>query len=154
MEVDWISKENNGCRNRYLFSQPELEDRLRSIASTLPNVHLHNGREAVAFIQDDDGVTLTYREIKPGTFQVAYAEAGEIGQIHARYAIGADGANSYIRTASGLELTDLGFDAKWLIVGTKPKEIPRYMTAHFQICDPARSTTVVPGGLAVVGGSS
>jgi len=146
MEVDWISKETNGYRNRYWFSQPELEDRLRAIVSTLPTVHLHNGREAVEFTQDEDGVTLTYREIKPDLFHVEFAEDGEIGRIRARYAIGSDGANSFIRQATGLELTDLGFDAEWLIVDTKPHVMPQYMTAHFQICDPARPTTVVPGG--------
>lgn len=146
MEVDWISKESNGYHNRYWFSQPELEDRLRALVSTLPNVHLHYGREAVEFTQDDDSVTLTYREIKPDLFHVEFAEGGEVGQIRARYAIGSDGANSFIRESVGLELTDLGFDANWLIIDTKPNEMPSYMTAHFQICDPARPTTVVPGG--------
>ncbi|MFV0432806.1 MAG: bifunctional 3-(3-hydroxy-phenyl)propionate/3-hydroxycinnamic acid hydroxylase [Leucobacter sp.] len=146
MEVDWISKESNGYRNRYWFSQPELENRLRSLVETLPNVTMHPGREAVEFTQDEDGVTLTYREIKKGIFRVEFEEGGEIGQIRARYAVGADGANSFIRQQVGLELTDLGFDAEWLIVDAKPKEMPEYMTAHFQICDPARPTTVVPGG--------
>lgn len=146
MEVDWISKETNGYRNRYWFSQPELEERLRALVSTLPNVHVHSGRETVEFLQDDDGVTLTYREIKRDIFTVEFVEGGEVGQIRARYAIGSDGANSFIRNSTGLEFTDLGFDAEWLIVDTKPKEMPSYMTAHFQICDPARPTTVVPGG--------
>lgn len=146
LEPDWISKETNGYRNRYWFSQPELEERLRAIVSTLPSVTLHNGREAVEFTQDEDGVTLTYREIKKGIFTVEFEEGGEVGQIRARYAIGSDGANSFIRRSTGLELTDLGFDANWLIVDLKPNELPEYRTAHFQICDPARPTTVVPGG--------
>lgn len=146
LEPDWISFEANGYHNRYWFNQPELERRLLAIAGTLPNVHLHPGREAVAFEQDDEGVTLTYREIAPGTTSVEFVDGGEMGQVRARYAIGSDGANSFIRRATGLELTDLGFLFTWLIVDTRPFEYPAYRTAHFQICDPERPTTVVPGG--------
>lgn len=146
MEVDWISKESNGFRNRYWFSQPELEDRLRVMAQTLPSVTVHSGRDTVSFEQDGSGATLVFRETKPGQSTVEYIEGGEVGRIQARYAIGADGANSFLRGSVGAELTDLGFLFHWLIVDTKPHVMPHFMTQHFQICDPARPTTVVPGG--------
>lgn len=146
LEPDWISFEANGYHNRYWFNQPELERRLLAIAETLPNVHIHMGREAVGFEQDDDGVTLTYREIVKGLPVCEPAEGGEVGQIRAKYAIGSDGANSFIRKSVGYEFTDLGFLFTWLIVDTHPHEYPEYLTAHFQVCDPARPTTVVPGG--------
>ena len=146
LEPDWISTESNGYHNRYWFNQPELERRLMTLAETLPTVHLHMGREAVAFDQDDAGVTLTYREIVKDTTVVQYQEGGETGQVRAKFAIGSDGANSFIRNAVGYELTDLGFLFTWLIVDTYPHEYPEYLTAHFQVCDPARPTTVVPGG--------
>ena len=146
LEPDWLTKAPNGFHNTYWFNQPELERRLLTLARTLPNVHLHYGRETVAFEQDDDGVTLDYREIVKDQFVVEFVEGGEVGRIHAKYAIGADGANSFIRKAVGLELTDLGFLYTWLIVDTIPNEYPSYFTAHFQVCDPKRPTTVVPGG--------
>ncbi|MCS5722927.1 bifunctional 3-(3-hydroxy-phenyl)propionate/3-hydroxycinnamic acid hydroxylase [Herbiconiux sp. CPCC 203407] len=146
LEPDWISTESNGYHNRYWFNQPELERRLLVLIETLPNVHVHYGREAVSFEQDAEGVTLRYREIVKGTTTVEFAEGGESGEIRASYAIGADGANSFIRRSTGLEMTDLGFLFTWLIVDTRPFEYPSYRTAHFQICDPARPTTVVPGG--------
>ncbi|OJX65657.1 MAG: hypothetical protein BGO95_01965 [Micrococcales bacterium 73-13] len=146
LEPDWISFEANGYHNRYWFNQPELEERLLTIAQTLPNVHLHQGREAVAFEQDADGVTLTYREIVKDRFVVEFEPGGETGRIRAKYAIGSDGANSFVRNAVGAQLTDLGFLFTWLIVDTRPHEYPSYFTAHFQVCDPARPTTVVPGG--------
>lgn len=40
LEVDWKSTANDGWRNRYWFSQPELEERLRAIVSSLPNVEM------------------------------------------------------------------------------------------------------------------
>jgi len=146
LEPDWITKAPNGFHNTYWFNQPELERRLLTIARTLPNVHLHFGREAVEFEQDDAGVTLAYREIVKDKFVVEFAEGGETGRIRAKYAIGADGANSFIRRSVGLELTDLGFLFTWLIVDTIPDVYPSYLTAHFQVCDPKRPTTVVPGG--------
>lgn len=146
LEPDWISTESNGYHNRYWFNQPELERRLLTLAQTLPNVHLHYGREAVEFVQDDEGVALTYREIVKEKFVVEFVPGGETGRIRARYAIGADGANSFLRRSVGYEFTDLGFLFTWLIVDTRPREYPEYLTAHFQVCDPARPTTVVPGG--------
>ena len=146
LEPDWISFEANGYHNRYWFNQPDLERRLLEIARTLPTVHLHLGREAIAFDQDGAGVTLTYREIVKDQFVVEFEPDGEIGEIRARFAIGSDGANSFIRRSVGYELTDLGFLFTWLIVDTHPHTVPDYFTAHFQVCDPARPTTVVPGG--------
>ena len=148
LEPDWISFEANGFHNRYWFNQPDLERRLMAIAGTLPNVRIHMGREAVAFEQDEAGVTLTAREVKKDVFvtPVEFAEGGEVARIRAKYAIGSDGANSFIRRSVGLELTDLGFLFTWLIIDTRPHEYPHYFTAHFQVCDPERPTTVVPGG--------
>lgn len=146
LEPDWISKEANGYHNRYWFNQPELESRLLTLAQTLPNVHVHLGREVVGFTQDDDGATLTYREIEPGNLVPTPRPGGEVGQVRARYAIASDGANSFIRQAVGYEPVDLGFRFDWLIVDTYPKDYPSYYTAHFQLCDPQRPTTVVPGG--------
>jgi 3-(3-hydroxy-phenyl)propionate hydroxylase len=146
LEPDWISTEANGYHNRYWFNQPELERRLLTLAGTLPTVHIHTGREAVAFRQDDEGVELTFREIVRGTQTVEYAPQGETAVVRARFAIGADGANSFIRRSVGYDLVDLGFRYTWLIVDTLPHEYPDFFTAHFQVCDPARPTTVVPGG--------
>ncbi|NBX23273.1 MAG: bifunctional 3-(3-hydroxy-phenyl)propionate/3-hydroxycinnamic acid hydroxylase, partial [Microbacteriaceae bacterium] len=53
LEVDWKSTANDGWRNRYWFSQPELEERLRGILTSLPNVHIRQGFEITDFQQDD-----------------------------------------------------------------------------------------------------
>ncbi|MET1019791.1 MAG: bifunctional 3-(3-hydroxy-phenyl)propionate/3-hydroxycinnamic acid hydroxylase [Microbacteriaceae bacterium] len=146
MEVDWISTAGDGWRNRYWFNQPDLEERLRKIIASLPNVELRSGHEVVSFEQDDSGVVVGFREVVgEGTVAVA-KEGGVDGEVHAQFVIGSDGANSFIRRAVGLELTDLEFYYDWLVVDLTPHEMPKYMTAHFQVCDPARPTTVVPGG--------
>lgn len=146
LEVDWISKAADGWRNRYWFSQPDLEARFRMIIESLPSVSLMRGFEVVAFQQSDDEVEVRYQEVTAADGKTAAKEGGGTGVVKARYAIGSDGANSFVRSALGLEMVDMNFYYDWLVVDTHPHEMPRYKTAHFQICDPSRPTTVVPGG--------
>jgi 3-(3-hydroxy-phenyl)propionate hydroxylase len=146
LEVDWLSKASDGWRNRYWFSQPDLEDRLRLIAATLPGVTLLAGREVHGLTQDSDGVTVDFREVEADGRGTRVKDGGASGQVRARYALGSDGANSFVRTTLGLEFTDLDFYYDWLVVDMWPREMPKYKTAHYQICDPKRPTTVVPGG--------
>lgn len=146
MEVDWSSTADDGWRNRYWFSQPQLEERLRGIASSLPNVDLRQGFEIFDFSQDAHGVTVGYKEVHVEGFLTVPTEGGKTGTVHAKFAVGSDGANSFLRRSVGYEFTDLQFYYDWTVVDVTPKVMPTYKTAHFQICDPARPTTVVPGG--------
>lgn len=146
LEVDWESKANDGWRNRYWFDQPNLEERLRGILASLPNVTTLQGYEANNFTQDDNGVRLDYHQVRVEGYVTVPLEGGEVGTINAKYAIGSDGANSFIRRSVGYELVDLNFYYDWIVVDTTPAEMPTYLTKHYQICDPARPTTVVPGG--------
>lgn len=146
LEVDWLSTASDGWRNRYWFSQPALEERLRGIIASLPNVSLRQGLEAVAFRQDDDSTTIDYVEVHMDGTRTVPTDGGAHGSIRAKYAIGSDGANSFLRGSVGYELTDLNFYFDWVVVDVIPESMPKYLTAHFQICDPARPTTVVPGG--------
>ena len=146
LEVDWISKANDGWRSRYWFSQPQLEDRLRQIIGSLPSVTLMPGFEVCGVEQDDDSVTMQYREVTVEGGRSRPLENGRVGSVRARFALGTDGANSFVRGALGLELTDMKFQYDWLVVDITPDEMPTYKTAHYQVCDPRRPTTVVPGG--------
>lgn len=145
-EVDWYSKANDGWRNRYWFSQPELEERLRAIVASLPNVDVRQGFEVTEFTQDDNGVSVKYQEVRVEGLATVATEGGKTGTINAKFALGSDGANSFIRRSVGYEFTDLNFYYDWVVVDLKPKEMPTYKYAHYQICDPTRPTTVVPGG--------
>jgi hypothetical protein len=68
--------------------------------------------------------------------------------VEARYLVGADGANSVVRAASGIGQTDLGFSEHWLVVDVRPHDMADF--AHLetasQICDPRRPVTVVGNG--------
>ena len=60
--------------------------------------------------------------------------------MRARYVIGADGANSFVREASGIGFEDQGFAAQWLVIDLLPNDVDAlsYIPAPCQWCDPAR----------------
>ena len=66
--------------------------------------------------------------------------------VQGRYVVGADGANSVVRTWIGSEVTDLGYFHDWLVVDLVPRGSSALSSPAWQQCDPARPTTLVPGG--------
>lgn len=139
LEVDWQSVAASGWRTRYWFNQPDLEERLRQIAEELPAITTLRGWEATGLQQDGEGIVLT------GTRSVT-GEAPVVEQLRAKYVVGADGANSFVRDALGLEFTDHGFFFDWLIIDVRPQVELDLGPTHWQLCDPVRPTTIVPGG--------
>ncbi|MGX7724574.1 bifunctional 3-(3-hydroxy-phenyl)propionate/3-hydroxycinnamic acid hydroxylase MhpA [Rhodococcus sp. 5G237] len=140
LEVDWKSVAASGWRTRYWFSQPALEKRLREVAAELPTVTIHRGWTAVGLDEDENGIT-----VSGIVTDVAGSSTQE--RIRAQYVVGADGANSFVRDALGLDFTDHGFFFDWLILDMIPKgDLPDLGPTHWQLCDPARPTTIVPGG--------
>lgn len=149
--VDWQSLSASGWRVRYWFNQPELETRLTNIAAQYPSITRISGFEAIELQQDSDSVTLS---IKRNPLEDD--QSTESRQIRARYLVGADGANSMVRQSLGIENEDKGYFFDWLILDMLPKF--DYVAsrpgepAQWQLCDPKRPTTVVPGGPGPVPG--
>jgi 3-(3-hydroxy-phenyl)propionate hydroxylase len=146
MDIDWLNTADDGWRNRYSFNQPALEARLRDICASLPNVVLMAGFEVDDFSQTEDHVDVTFYETVAEGNRAVRKAGGRVGATRARFLIGADGANSVVRRNLGLEYNDLQFYYDWLVVDVLPKQKLTYTPAHYQICDPARPVTVVPGG--------
>ncbi len=143
--VDWQSQSASGWRVRYWFNQPQLESRLTGLADGLATVTQIRGYEACALEQDDKGATLTIRR----TAQEDPAST-DVRTIRAKFVVGADGANSFVRQTLQIENEDRGYFFDWLIldmlpqfdyVASRPDE-----PAQWQLCDPRRPTTIVPGG--------
>ena len=107
------------------------------IAATLPSVVIRPGWRATDLRQDEHGVVLT------GSVT---SQTGGSTMIRAQYVVGADGANSFVRTMLGLDFTDHGFFFDWLILDMIPHASVDHGPTHWQLCDPARPTTIVPGG--------
>ncbi|MDB5253934.1 MAG: mhpA 1, partial [Flaviaesturariibacter sp.] len=110
----------------------------------LDTVELNQGWEAVGYSEGKDYATLT---VQAGTPCVTgnQTSAGQQRVVTARYVVGADGANSFVRRATGMGWTDLGFRADWLVIDYKPNDPTKEldMPEAGQICDPARPITLM-----------
>ena len=127
------------------YSQPDLERVLADAVTAMPNVRLLRGAEVVQIHEDVDGVLLTYTSV-----------VSKQRQIRAQYVVGCDGANSFVRQRMGVSMIDRGFFFDWLVVDTIPHDDSDWappgwdhvdpVPQNWQLCDPARPTTVVAGG--------
>lgn len=134
VRIDWSGTGPSGWPTANFFSQPQLESVLASAAEQVPGVTVRRGREVVDL------------EIAESHVRLTTEGPGGPDEVRARYVIGADGANSFVRTGMATTITDLGFFYDWLIVDTIPHESVTWSPMNWQLCDPARPTTVVSGG--------
>ena len=104
-----------------MIHQPGVEAELRKALAELPGAQLHNRWEMTSFSDDGQGVTATIT-----------TPEGE-KSIRARYLVGADGARSPVREASGIQLDDLNFEEPWLVVDVLVDDYSKLPTANLQI---------------------
>jgi 2-polyprenyl-6-methoxyphenol hydroxylase-like FAD-dependent oxidoreductase len=131
----------------YMFFQPELERAIDRHACAERGVSVERGWVAEGLAQTRSGVQLTLRrcvEEEAGRL----ALIGDARTVSARWLVGADGANSFVREASGISRRDLGFQERWLVVDAEPHDMAAlaHLPIASQRCDPSRPTTVVQSG--------
>ena len=139
--VDWKSVSSSGWRVTYWFNQPELETRLHAIAATFPTIKLIRGWEAVSLKEEADAVVVGLQE----TAELV-GNDGKQRSLKADYVVGCDGANSFVREEIGIHVIDKGYFFDWLILDMVPHGDYKVSPAQWQLCDPQRPTTLVPGG--------
>ncbi|MDB5577572.1 MAG: hypothetical protein JWR80_2748 [Bradyrhizobium sp.] len=137
IDIDWSQDGISGWASDYLMYQPYVEDALDRAARRAPSVQIHQGWEAVAIEQHSDHVEATFAA---GALDDSgqYIHTGVRRTARGRYLIGADGANSTTRSSAGIELEDLGFRERWLVVDFRQKRDLSFEFDNGQICDPAR----------------
>jgi 3-(3-hydroxy-phenyl)propionate hydroxylase len=116
------------------FVQPDAENALREKLSEYDDADVFLTASGVSFAQDDESVSLSVRSETRAEFT-----------LHARYLVGCDGANSFVRRQLGVGLEDLAFDEWWMVVDTLTSEPDKRPAKSFQYCWPARPGTFVPG---------
>jgi 2-polyprenyl-6-methoxyphenol hydroxylase-like FAD-dependent oxidoreductase len=135
VRIDWSGSGPCGWPTANFFSQPQLEQVLAAAVAEMPNVALRRDAEVVGIDERGSAVEVTFSN----------AEA-ECRLARGRFVVGCDGANSFIRERMGETVHDQGFFFDWLIVDTVPLDDLDWSPQNWQLCDPARPTTVVSGG--------
>ncbi len=137
----------SGWESDYMFFQPELEHTIDRHACAHPRVSVERGWVAERLIDAGDCVKLVLRRaVEEEVSRLALT--GDTRTVGARWAVGADGANSFVREASGITRRDLGFQERWLVVDAEPHDMAAlaHLPIASQRCDPVRPTTIVQSG--------
>ncbi|GAA3831010.1 bifunctional 3-(3-hydroxy-phenyl)propionate/3-hydroxycinnamic acid hydroxylase [Brevibacterium ammoniilyticum] len=141
IHFDWDSPNPSGWKSDYFMFQPELEEAVDEAVRRHPSVNIDLGWEVSTVVDRGDHVEVHVRRLE--RIDGKLVPTGEEKTITARYVVGADGANSLVRTQAGIEWEDLGFQEQWLVTDIEPHdpdmEIDMQDTA--QICDPKRPTS-------------
>ena len=118
------AKATHGWPEFISIYQPAFEAELDRLVKALPNVDVLQGAKAVALAQDGE------------TASVTVEEGGATRTIRGRYVIGADGANSFVRQALGIDFEFLGFDQDWLVTDAKQRGAMPDLPLLRQYCEP------------------
>ncbi|MFC7364167.1 MULTISPECIES: bifunctional 3-(3-hydroxy-phenyl)propionate/3-hydroxycinnamic acid hydroxylase [Bhargavaea] len=135
LEIDWSQDGISGWPADMLFNQAELETIMNEACESLPSVDINLGYNAIHLNEHEDQVNVLFKSIN-----------GEVINTAAKYVIGCDGANSFVRDNMEHTITDLGFYNDFLIVDIIPTEDMEFKPMNLQVCDPKRPTTCVSGG--------
>jgi 2-polyprenyl-6-methoxyphenol hydroxylase-like FAD-dependent oxidoreductase len=147
LHFDVHSPAPSGWESDYMFFQPELERAIDRNACAEPSVSVERGWVAEGLAETNDSVELTVRRVveeEPGRL----AQSGDTRTVRARWLVGADGANSFVRETVGITRRDLGFQERWLVVDAEPHDMGAlaHLPIACQWCDPKRPTTHVQSG--------
>ena len=132
---------HNGWFNNQFFNQPRLETCLREGVARYPNVTFRPGWAITSLDQSADEVSAQIT--CTGTDEKA-VETQQTELISARYLLACDGANSLVRTLLEIPQEDLDCDEPWLVCDLMLDGKEAFDRSGFQICDPARPTTLIP----------
>ena len=135
VRIDWSGTGPCGWPTANFFSQPELERMLAAAVDGMHNVTLLRGARVIEVNDVGDEVVVDYE-----------VDGHHIDTVRSHFVVGCDGANSFVRERMGTTSHDLGFFFDWLIVDTVPLDDLHWSPMNWQLCDPARPTTVVSGG--------
>jgi 2-polyprenyl-6-methoxyphenol hydroxylase-like FAD-dependent oxidoreductase len=136
LRLDWRGRGPSGWNVSNFFNQPQVERYLDGAVQQQATVNVAYGWQATDIVEEAGTVAVSTR-----------SASGETGLVRARYLVGADGANSRTREWIGGSTTDLGYFHDWLVVDlVMRKNDVMFSPPAWQLCDPSRPTTLVPGG--------
>jgi 2-polyprenyl-6-methoxyphenol hydroxylase-like FAD-dependent oxidoreductase len=135
VEFEYSNPGPCGWAALYMMFQPHVEDVLDRCAKALTTVEVRQGFNVSQLEQDDAAITLR-----------GLNSDGEMLSLRARFAIGADGGNGFMRRALCTEVDDYGFQENWLVCDFRMLRSVTGLPNFRQVCDPAQPTSIVKIG--------
>ncbi|GAB2695418.1 bifunctional 3-(3-hydroxy-phenyl)propionate/3-hydroxycinnamic acid hydroxylase MhpA [Kitasatospora kifunensis] len=135
LDIEFSTAGPYGWPDANTMHQPALEELLAARAAALPEITVLRDRQVVGIADQGDRVVVTAED-----------EDGTVRSFSARWVVGCDGANSFVRHHLDVPVTDLGFSYEWLLCDVELREPGEFIPTNVQICDPARPTTLVGSG--------
>ena len=132
LELSYENPAPGGWAALYMMYQPHVETVLDARCRSLPNVEVRQGVVVDGIEQDDEAVVLT-----------ATDHGGRSNQVRARYMVGADGGEGFIRRALEIGTSDYGFQENWLVCDFRKRDGFDAVPSFRQVCDPAQPTSIV-----------
>lgn len=122
----------HGFPQANMFDQPDFEELLRANLKRYPCAELRGDAEVTDIADDGQGrILVTFSDRADGAKHV----------VEATYVLGCDGANSVVRSHIGVDMRDLKFDQRWLVVDiATTADLDQWDGVH-QVCDPNRAAT-------------
>jgi flavoprotein hydroxylase len=135
LDIEFSRSGRYGWPDASTMHQPDLEALLAERLGSLPGARVLRGHRVVDLADLGDRITVTSAPPEGGTHTVT-----------ARWVVGCDGANSFVREHIGAPVTDLGFSYEWLLCDVQMRKPYDLRPTNVQVCDPARPTTLVGSG--------
>lgn len=135
LDIDGSERKLCGWPESTSMYQPALEEELQARAATLANITVHRGHQVVGLQTRSDGAEVT-----------AVAEDGTEKTFSARWVVGCDGANSFVRSKMDAGFSDVNFSHDWLVCDVVHHDGREFHPNNLQICDPAQPRTSVSAG--------
>ncbi|MFJ9034706.1 bifunctional 3-(3-hydroxy-phenyl)propionate/3-hydroxycinnamic acid hydroxylase [Streptomyces sp. NPDC102274] len=135
LDIAFTTSGPYGWPDANTMHQPTLEELIAARVAALPGITVLRGHEVVGIVDGEQRVEVA-----------ATTDGGETHSLSARWVVGCDGANSFVREHLGISVTDLGFSYEWLLCDVELRRPREFVPTNVQICDPARPTTLVGSG--------
>ncbi len=135
LDIGFTTSGPYGWPDANTMHQPALEELIAARVAGLPGITVLRGHEVVGIADGEERVEVT-----------ASTDDGATRVLSARWVVGCDGANSFVRDHLDVSVTDLGFSYEWLLCDVELRQPREFTPSNVQICDPARPTTVVASG--------
>ncbi|MCF7553631.1 bifunctional 3-(3-hydroxy-phenyl)propionate/3-hydroxycinnamic acid hydroxylase [Pseudonocardia sp. WMMC193] len=132
LDIQYDNPGRCGWPAQYMMYQPHVEQVLDELLRSSPAVDVRRGLTVTAVTDLPDGVQVEARHPDGSTHRVG-----------ARYLVGCDGGNGFVREHLNGVLDDYGFFENWLVCDFRlRRDVPGLPTFR-QVCDPAEPIAIV-----------